>query len=226
MTAERTVLASGTPAVLHQTSSGRPRRGVVVLPDVFGLSPVFEALAGRLATALGAAVGVLEPFPGQEAMALPDRLEVGIRDLGEDRILGDARDLADRLDVEPVAMLGVCVGGMFALRGADGGRFDRVVSLYGMVHVPERWRGAGKGDPLESVRAASVPVLALAGTADEFVPVAHLDELEGAGAEVRRFVGASHGFAHDPSRPNYDAGAAEEVWGAVGSFLAAGEAHS
>jgi dienelactone hydrolase len=219
--AGRTVLASGTPALVR-SAGGPARRGVVVVPDVFGLSPVFEDIADRLAAEVGAAVGVLEPFPGNEAMTLPERLESGVRDLDESRVLGDARDLADHLDVEPVAILGVCIGGMLAMRGAASGRFDRVVSLYGMVHVPAQWQGGGKGDPLAAVTAASakVPVLAFAGTDDEFVPEAHLDELASAGADVRRFAGASHGFVHDPRRPNHDARAAKEVWGAVGEFLA------
>jgi len=228
MSAERILLDSGTPATVVSGGAaegvgggGAPRRGVVVLPDVFGLSPVFVGIAERLAADLSATVGVLEPFPGLEDMAFPDKVTIGIRELGEERILSDALLLADLLDVEPVALLGVCIGGMFALRSSAGGRFDRVVSLYGMVHVPDRWKGGGKGDPLESVlAAASTPILAIAGTEDEFVPVAHLDELERVGVDVHRVEGASHGFAHDPSRPNHDADAAKRVWETIDGFLA------
>lgn len=216
---ERIVLTSGTPAVVCSTDGSTATRGVVILPDVFGLSPVFEGVAADLAGRLGANVGVLEPFPGNEHLTLPERLEVGIRDLAEDRILADARELADTLGVEPVGVLGVCVGGMLAMRASATGRFDKVVSLYGMVHVPERWQGGGKGDPLEAVQASGVPVLAMAGTADEFVPLADLEALGAAGADVRTFEGASHGFAHDPSRPNHDARAAAEVWQSVDQFL-------
>lgn len=219
MSLERLSLPSGTPAVIGSDDGASPHRGVVVLPDVFGLSPVFEGLAERLATDVAARVGALELFPGLEDVGLQDRLATAIPALEEERVLADAVALADALSTEPVALVGVCIGGMLAMRAAQTGRFDRTVSLYGMVHVPERWQGGGKGDALDAVRSTSTPVLALAGTEDEFIPAEHLDELEAAGADVHRIAGATHGFAHDPSRPNHDAAAAAQVWDAVHRFL-------
>jgi dienelactone hydrolase len=135
-------------------------------------------------------------------------------------LLADASETADLLDVERVAVLGVCVGGALALRAAPSGRFDRVVALYGMVHFPERW-AANKGDPLEAAEAAEVPMLAIAGTADQFISQADLDELEQAGVSVVRVPDAKHGFAHDPALPSHDPDAAAASWESIGGFLGA-----
>ena len=46
-------------------------------------------------------------------------------------------------DVSEVSVLGFCMGGMYALKAAATDRFDRAVSFYGMVRVPERLEGPG-----------------------------------------------------------------------------------
>lgn len=220
MAIERIALTSGSPALL--TGAHDAQRGLVVIPDVLGISPVFEAIAERLASGADARVAVIEPFPGHEHVPVPERIATGLRALSEPRVLADAVDAAEAIGVDPVAVLGVCIGGMLAMRAAATERFDRVVSLYGMVHVPDRWAGGEKGDALEVVQRLDIPVLAFGGTEDEFIPVTHLEELEAAGAEVHRFHGASHGFVHDPQRPNHDVQAAETVWSAVERFLRGG----
>lgn len=219
MTTHRIFLDSGTPAIIARPD-GLARRGVIALPDAMGLSSLFIEIAEFLAQRLEANVGVLELFPGRESMPFSDRITTGIRDLDESRILSEAKELADLLMVEPVGMLGVCVGGMFAMRASVTERYDRVASLYGMVHVPDAWQNGNKGDPMHAVRSTPVPILAIAGTSDEFITVGDLDELEIAGADVRRFSGAAHGFAHDPNHRNHDANAAKQVWNVVESFFA------
>ena len=39
------------------------------------------------------------------------------------------------------------MGGMYALKSAAAGRFDRVVGFYGMIRVPDAWSGPGQGQP-------------------------------------------------------------------------------
>jgi len=76
-----------------------------------------------------------------------------------------------------------------------------------------------RGDPLAAVVATSTPVLAIAGTDDQFVRAADLDELERAGAAVERVAGTRHGFAHDPALPSHDPEAAATVWSTIVAFI-------
>ena len=36
------------------------------------------------------------------------------------------------------------MGGMYTLKAVKTGRFHRHVPFYGMIHVPDDWRGAGR----------------------------------------------------------------------------------
>ena len=126
--------------------------------------------------------------------------------LDDRRLLGDCTAAADLLGVEPVAVLGFCMGGMVSLKAAATGRFDRAVSFYGMIRLPEAWRSPTMAEPLDVLGGAPdrAPILHLCGTRDPYVPVADLDTLEErGGATVVRYQGADHGFVHDaePPRP-------------------------
>jgi carboxymethylenebutenolidase len=95
------------------------------------------------------------------------------------------------------------MGGMYALKAAGTGDFERAVAFYGMIRVPEQWRGAGHGEPLDALRRpGACPVLAIVGEADVWTPpddVAALEVLPN--VSVVRYPGAEHGFVHDPERP-------------------------
>lgn len=214
----RVELPSGTPAEVARPAEP-PSRGLVLIPDIGGLRPLFDGLAAGLSASHGWSVCVVEPWPGRQDMALEERL-ASVGTIGEHRLLGDLAAAADVCDGEPVAVLGFCMGAMFALRAADLGRFDRVVSFYGMVRVPEQWRSPTVGEPLAAVGSpGAAPVLALVGTDDPWVPAADLDALEAAGATVVRYPGADHGFVHDPSRPTHRPDDAADAWARVIAFL-------
>jgi carboxymethylenebutenolidase len=216
----RIELPSGTAAELVRPE-GPPRRGVVIAPDIMGLRPLFDDHCARLSRENGWAVVAVEPFPGREDTPLDERLTM-VGELDDDRQLGDLVAAADELDVRPVAVLGFCMGGMYALKAAGTGRFDRCVSFYGMIKVPERWHGAGHREPLDAVsKAGASAVLALVGTADVWTPPADIDALEAAGAEVVRYEGAEHGFAHDRGRPAHRPDDAADAWRRAVAFLSA-----
>lgn len=215
-------LPSSTPAELARPADGRvPSRGLVVLPDIGGLRPLFTDHAQRIADEQGWAVCVVEPWPGRESLPLPERLEQ-VGTLRDSEVLGDAVAAADACEVSPVGVVGFCMGGMYAFKASATGRFDRAVGFYGMIHVPERWQGDDQGDPLAAVASpGACPVLAIIGTEDIWTPAADVDELEAAGATVVRYPGADHGFAHDPSRPAHRPTEAADAWSRALSFLAA-----
>jgi carboxymethylenebutenolidase len=202
----------------------QPVRGLVLAPDVMGLRPLFDDLCARLAAEHGWAVCAPEPFPGREDLPIDERLEL-VRTLRDDEQVGDlvaaAEVLRREAGVEEVAVLGFCMGGMYALKAADSRAFDKVVSFYGMIRVPENFQGRGHREPLKAVTSPeAVPVLAVVGGRDHFTPAQDVDDLEAAGAEVHRYPEGEHGFVHDPSRPTHRAADAADAWRHVVAFLA------
>jgi carboxymethylenebutenolidase len=158
-------------------------------------------------------VCAVELWPGRDDLpTLADRLSAG-GSLDDGRVLGDAVAAADATGVEPVGVLGFCMGGMYALKAAGTGRFARAVSFYGMGRVPDMWASPTQGEPLEALaKPGACPVLEIAGTADQWVPAADLEALAAVGVEVVRYEGADHGFVHDPDRPAHRADDAADAW--------------
>lgn len=214
-------------AAIHARPDGMPRGGVVVHPDIMGLRPLFEDLCRRLATH-GIAVCAPEPFARFDTAGLEatQRFEL-IGRMTDEVQIGDLEVAADYLvvhdDVTEVAVLGFCMGGMYALKAAASGRFDRAIAFYGMIRVPDGWRGAGHAEPLAAVEAMC-PTLAILGGRDSFTPAADIEALRAAwtdrpDCEVVVYPEAEHGFVHDPDRPAHRAEDAADAWNRVLEFL-------
>jgi carboxymethylenebutenolidase len=144
--------------------------------------------------------------------------------LEDDRQLADILAAADLLGVEPVGVIGFCMGGMYTMKAASTGRFDRAGAFYGMIRVPDAWHGPGQRDAVEMLRDAGTAerVLAIIGTADPYTPAADVDALEAAGATITRYEGAEHGFVHDASRPAHRPDDAADAWRRVVDWLSVG----
>jgi carboxymethylenebutenolidase len=215
----RIELPSGTPAELARPD-GEPVRGLALVPDIMGLRPLFDDLCARLATDHAWAVCAPEPFPGRTDLSLPDRLSSGVAALNDHEVLGDLVDAADATGCERVAVLGFCMGGMYALKAAATGAFDRAVAFYGMIRLPDEWHGSGQGEPLEALAVREgTEVLAVCGTEDPYTPPDDRQALRTAGVEVIEYQGAEHGFVHDPDRPAHRAADAADAWRRVAAFL-------
>jgi carboxymethylenebutenolidase len=209
----RTTLPSGTPAELVRPD-GEPGRGLVVAPDIGGLRPLFDDLVARLAVEQGWSVVAVEPFPGRDLTTLDERMAAAA-ELRDVDMVADLVAAADLLEVEPVGILGFCMGGMWTMKAAASLRFDRAVPFYGMIRTPENWRSPANGDAIDALRAtpgAADKVLAVVGTADPYTPADEVAELEAAGATVVRYEGAEHGFVHDASRPAHRPDDAADAW--------------
>jgi carboxymethylenebutenolidase len=212
-----TTLPSGTPVTIASTPGAT--RGVVIIPDIGGLRPLFTDMCDRLAAEHGWSVGCFDSWVDRSETTIEERMAAA-GSLDDARIQADAAATADLLGVEPVAVLGFCQGGMFSFKGAASGRFDRAVSFYGMVRLPEHWSTATVAEPLEVLAAGDpAPILLITGTADPYVPAADADALEATGAEVVRYEGAEHGFVHDADRPAHRADDAADAWRRVVAFL-------
>lgn len=209
-------LPSGTS--VHLAHGPEARRGLVIVPDIGGLRPLFTDMADALAAEHGWAVAAFEPWPGREHLTIEERL-AAVGSLDDAALLADVAAAADALEVEPVAVMGFCLGGMVALKAAAAGRVDRAVSFYGMVRLPDHWRSPTMGDSLDALAEGAAPILSLVGTEDLWVPAADADALAATGAEVVRYPGADHGFVHDPSRPAHRPDDAAGAWARAVAFL-------
>ena len=65
---------------------------------------------------------------------------------------------------------------MYCHKAARSDRFERIVSFYGMIKVPEAWKGPGHGEPLDHLSAADPDrVLAIIGGQDSYTPPADVE---------------------------------------------------
>jgi carboxymethylenebutenolidase len=214
-------------AILARPDDGDPEAGIVLHPDVLGVRPLFDDLCRRVATH-GYAVCCPEPFARAPAAVrdagAPEPRLAHLPELDDDLQLGDLAVAADHLGVDDVSVLGFCLGGMQTLKAAAGGRFRAAVPFYGMIRVPERWRGPRLREPLDT--AADVcPTLGVFGGADPFTPPADLDALRAAWAsrpdcDVVVYPEAEHGFVHAPERPAHRPDDAADAWRRAFAFLA------
>ena len=225
-----TLDVEGTPVpAYHARPDGEALGGVVLVPDLLGLRPLFEDICRRLATH-GLAVCAPETFarlipPGGSLDMEGRRARAG--ELHDDVVMEDLAEAADHLaaadGVGSVSVMGFCMGGAFALKAAATGRFERAVSFYGLVRTPPQWAGANLRDALDSV-ADACPTLAIFGEVDPFVPPADVEALRNAWAgradhKVVVYPGADHAFAHDPDRPVHLPDAAADAWRRCLAFL-------
>jgi carboxymethylenebutenolidase len=216
----RTTLPSGAPAELALPPGGRePSLGVALCPDIMGLRPLFDDLCARLAADHGWAVCAVEPFAGREQLTLEERLKAPLRE----HLVDDLLSAADVTGCPRTAVLGFCMGGLVTFGAAGLGRFDRAVSFYGMIRVPEPWRG---GDVVEPLQALAEPeasrTLAIVGGKDVWAPPEDVEALRALGdtVEVVLYPEAEHGFVHDPARPAHRPDDAADAWRRVVAFLA------
>jgi carboxymethylenebutenolidase len=231
---ERVTLRSGDGVAveaIHARPEGLPVGGIALHPDIMGIRPLFDDLCRRLATN-GFAVCCPEPFTRAPADVRasedPAARMAYMPQLDDEKQLGDLEAAADYVvvhdDVGRVAVMGFCMGGMYALKAAATERFDRAVAFYGMIRLPDRFDGPGHAEPLDWLERrapGACPVLAIVGGRDEFTPpddIAALRSLPD--VEVVEYPDAGHGFVHDASRESHRAADAADAWRRVSDFLA------
>jgi len=197
----RITLPSGTTAeIAHPV--GNPSMGLVIAPDIFGLRPLYDDLVARLAEEWNMVVVAVEPFPGLDLGPEVEPRFAAVPTLDDDIHRRDLLEAADATKELTVGLIGFCMGGMYCFKAARSDRFDRIVSFYGMIRLPDAWKGPGHRAPLDTLAEGHPErVLAIIGERDHYTPPADVDTLEAANVEVVRYAEAEHGFAHDASRP-------------------------
>ncbi len=212
--------------------------GLVLHPDIMGARPLFDDLAERLASH-GLAVITIEPWftwsaaHRSERATAPDRLSQvqHLDDAIQLRALAlAAHELRRRHPGCPVDLLGFCMGGMYTLKAAATGHFRQHVAFYGMVTVPEGWRGPGQGEPLATLVQAG-PTLAIFGGVDHWSPPADIEALRHAwigrdDCEIVVYPEADHAFVHDPQRATHRPEDADDAWKRALGILGVGPSGS
>ena len=187
-----------------------PLPGIVLIPDVHGVSPLYERLAERFARA-GLFVFVINLYSREGAPKLADlaAIQAWIARLDDRRVLEDltaaAAFVATQPEVvnRPVGITGFCLGGQYALMAACRvAGLGAAVSFYGMIRGAERSTQKPES-PLEAAPALSCPYLGLFGAEDPLIPLADVRELEatldrhGKAFSIHVYPGAGHAFCND-----------------------------
>jgi dienelactone hydrolase len=202
-------------------------QGVVLLPSMWGITPAVELMAAELAAVRGWAVCVPEIVTEDPVAAFDSatfaRRRQAVASLADEATFNILREAAAVPGAGRVALIGFCVGGMYALKATSLRLFDRVVAFYGMVRVPEYWRNPHQGEPLAYLSGNTDRVLAIFGEQDEFIPLSDIDAIEAAGVPTLRYPDAGHAFAHDPAQAHYRAADAKDAWEHVVAFVSHSE---
>lgn len=195
--------------------------GLVIIPDIWGLRTLFDEMVERLSDEWQMSVCAVEPFPGRE---LPSD-DAGPRfaaaaELDDDTVFADLIAAADMLGTERSVLIGFCMGGMYCNKAVHSDRFDRIVSFYGMIRLPEMWQTPGHREPLEVLREGHPDrLLAIVGEVDPYTPPADIAAFEAAGVTTARYPDADHGFVHDPARPAHRPDDAADAWQRAKSWV-------
>jgi len=214
----RITLPSGTPAEIAIHPS--PVMGLVITPDIFGLRPLFDDLVARLSAEWSMSVCAVEPFPGLSLGPEVEGRFAAVPGIDDDAHLRDLHEGADALGTSVTGLMGFCMGGMYCFKSARSERFARIASFYGMITLPDAWKGPGHGEPLAHlIRGYADNVLAIIGEKDHYTPLADVDQLRATGAQVVVYPDADHGFAHDASRPAHRAADAADAFARTREWL-------
>jgi carboxymethylenebutenolidase len=215
---------------------GGPQPGVVMIPDVWGLSDLYRRLAQRLAGE-GFAVLAIDPYrrTGRGTFTDPAGALAWLRELSDPVVLDTVQDAIDALAAEPavgggrIGVTGFCMGGQYALLAACTCRgLSACAPFYGMVRHPPGADPARKPRaPLEALADLRCPVLGFYGADDTLIPPADVDALRaalaasGEEAEIRVYPGAGHAFMNDTRADAYRPDAAANAWRRLVPFLRA-----
>jgi carboxymethylenebutenolidase len=221
--------------------------GIVLIHDVWGPSEHSRALARDLAREgfqvleidLYRELRLRKGFKIEEPGAF-------IRSLSDPEILADleaagralAATPADRTVSRRVGVMGVCMGGTYALLAACSSRvFEAAAPFYGILSYDDGLIG-GEGrngterdrlrkplSPIEAAPNLRMPLLASFGGEDPFVPLADVERLERALSDcafphpMRIHPGAGHAFLNRTRPEAYQREASQAAWAELIPFF-------
>jgi carboxymethylenebutenolidase len=213
-------------------AAAAPVPGLVLIPDVRGLSDHYRDVARRFAAA-GFFTLALDLYSREGPPVLPDMDAVmrWMAALSDARILGDVAGAVAYVAARPetagrrVGITGFCMGGQYALLAAcTVPGIAACVSWYGMLRYPERTANR-PASPLDLAPRLACPYLGLFGAEDALIPRADVEELrailarEGKVFEIEVYAGAGHAFFNDTRPDAYRPAVAAAAWPRAVAFL-------
>jgi carboxymethylenebutenolidase len=213
---------------------GGPQPGVVVIPDVWGLSDHTRDIAQRLARE-GFAALALDVYrkTGRPSLEGPAAALAWIRELSDPLVIETVQEgiaaLAGNAGVagRKVGLIGFCMGGQYAWLAACSCRgLSAVAPFYGMLRYEPGLDSKKKPrEPLAALAELACPALGLYGREDALIPNADVDELEARLArqaqpfELVRYAGAGHAFLNDTRPAAFRPETARRAWARMLEFL-------
>jgi carboxymethylenebutenolidase len=213
-------------------AAGGPVPGVVLVPDVRGLSDHYRAVAHRLA-AEGFFTLAVDLYGREGAPVLPDMDAVfrWMAALPDARVVGDLAAAVAYVAARPevrggaVGITGFCMGGQYALMAAcTVPGLAACVSWYGMLrHAGDA--GVKLRTPLALAPALGCPYLGLFGADDALIAAADVAALRatlartGQPFDIQVYPGAGHAFFNDTRPDAYRPAAAADAWPRAVEFL-------
>ena len=210
----------------------RPLPGLVLIPDVRGLSEHYRDVARRFATE-GFFTLAVDLYSREGAPDLPDMAAVfrWMRALPDLRVLADlgaaVNYLAGRTEVrrDAIGITGFCMGGQYALMAACTGQpLAACVSWYGMLRYSET-DDLKPASPLDLAPGLGCPYLGLFGADDAIIPLADVEALRSTLTRARKnfelhvYPGAGHAFFNDTRPDAYRPEVAATAWRRALVFL-------
>lgn len=222
----------------HRPESDAGFPGLVFVHDVMGPSEHSLALASELA-AEGFGVLEIDLYRDRDVAGIED-VGARIRSLPDPEIMADLEAGADWLGQTDcvrnrrIGVIGVCMGGTFALLAAClSDRFAAAAPFYGILSYDTGLLASDAGrdrarkplSPIEAAGRLRTPLLASFGGEDAFVPAEDVAALEaglrssGVAFEIDRHAGAGHAFLNRTRPGAYHARASQSAWQRVIPFL-------
>ena len=199
--------------------------GVVVLPEVFGVVDSVVDYAIRLSRQYRVfVVDYWSRLPRPEVHT-PEAVSAAVGMIDDGSVMRDVAAARALLGDRPVAVLGFCVGGLYArLASSMVPNLAGAVEFYGRIVYPTLSERKPV-QPLDLILGRSCPLLAHFGSQDPLAPEVHIDELERrlgrqpVPARVYRYAGCGHAFMN-AERPSWNEAAAALAWSRSERFLA------
>lgn len=199
---------------------------VVIMPSGFGITPDLEMQMDELASTARIVVAI-DPFFRMGGGLIPyddtARVVARVQHLDRERAYEDLRAAIDWVRASeggrPVLMLGICIGGGFALKAAADGVVAGVAT----------WHGTRMERLLERSGDMRCPMRLHFGGADPVVPPDSVEAVRSAFAgrsDVQVIVhdGATHGFSHRGAPRAYDARAERAAMDSVRELISCASA--
>jgi carboxymethylenebutenolidase len=221
--------SSSVPLLVTQPE-GKPRAGVLLIHEAFGVTEHIKAVSRRLANEEYLIVAPALFHTLEDPVFRYDQIveaKETISQLDGAQMIGDLEAsvrwmlMQKELRGRPLGVLGFCFGGRLSfVTGTQIPVIAATACFYGAgIASPD------EAAPIHEVAKISSPVLAVYGEQDQLIPKREVETVRTALTDagvpniVRTYPGAGHGFFCDARPDHFHKEAAEDAWDLLMSFF-------